>query len=234
MRADAGARAAGASCTPAPAICLELSGTAHVTPAGQGLKWRRSGNGTALKASRAQLTLQGQYGRSKADLKSAQDLLNKFRAAGGRARGGRCGSLCAAAPALAAAPASLIAMVTSPPAYDSRDPGQTGGYAGVTPSGPDQGRCGACVAFAVGAAAEAAVAAALRRGARALSQGDLFFCGGGGRRCQDGWELEVALQVRGFEWARGPCFLCGRAAPDWWLRVGRRLGARGGASGEGL
>jgi hypothetical protein len=84
------------------------------------------------------------------------------------------------------------ATLPDPPAPAPRAPPTTTGQA------HDQGRCGACVAFAVAAAAEAAVAMALRRDAAPLSTSDLYFCAGAGayRRCQDGWRLEDALQVR--------------------------------------
>ena len=77
-------------------------------------------------------------------------------------------------------------------------PGGKGGW--VTPV-RNQQRCGACVAFALTAAAETAMAAALdwdARTAPVLSVQDLFFCAGEDillRTCYTGWKLEDAIQA---------------------------------------
>eukprot|EP00878_Enallax_costatus_P032448 GHUV01035659.1.p1 GENE.GHUV01035659.1~~GHUV01035659.1.p1 ORF type:complete len:198 (+),score=32.74 GHUV01035659.1:349-942(+) len=56
---------------------------------------------------------------------------------------------------------AAITEATSPAVYDARNPDKTGGYNLINPP-RDQGYCDACVAFAVTAAAETAMAAALR------------------------------------------------------------------------
>jgi hypothetical protein len=163
--------------------------------AGQGLKLDRPDAGALKADSTGKRTLAQAYAEAAAGLKAAA-LLAKSAPAAVKC-GGSGGSLCAASPELRAAPGAVLNMTASPGDYDARNPAHTGGVRAAVLEARDQGRCGACVAFALGAAAEAAVATALRRDAAPLSTSDLFFCAGGGkyRRCQDGWRLQDALEV---------------------------------------
>lgn len=78
-------------------------------------------------------------------------------------------------------------LAAPPPRFDWRS--EQGGRVGRV---KDQGRCGACVAFATCAAMESAEW--IRTGNEMLlSEGDLFHCNGGS--CRDGWGLTHGLDV---------------------------------------
>jgi hypothetical protein len=98
--------------------------------------------------------------------------------------------LCAAAAGSEEATALLVA--TSPAVYDART--DAGDFNPVSPV-QDQRPCQTSVAFAVGAAAEAAAASALQINGSSisLSQQDLQFCPGLQRGCYDNWEIRPAL-----------------------------------------
>lgn len=95
--------------------------------------------------------------------------------------------------------AGTLSIMTSPAAYDSRLPQHTGGFNLVNPPGA-QLSCSACVAFAVTAAAETAMAARLRINASRIgriSPRFLFFCTEATRSatCSSGMELPDALSA---------------------------------------
>ena len=70
----------------------------------------------------------------------------------------------------------LLPVVASPQVYDSRNRNHTGGYSAVGPV-KNQGECSTCTAFTVLAAAQSAVASALRQDAESsLSEEDFHFC----------------------------------------------------------
>jgi C1A family cysteine protease len=81
-----------------------------------------------------------------------------------------------------------------PPAFDWRARPE-GAF--LPPVPPTQGRCGACVAFALAAAAEAALdrACATSTPSFDLSRQFLFSCGGG--TCRGGWQLSAATAFLG-------------------------------------
>ncbi|KAF6256525.1 hypothetical protein COO60DRAFT_1657649 [Scenedesmus sp. NREL 46B-D3] len=99
--------------------------------------------------------------------------------------------LCAAAAGSEEAVALLVA--TSPAVYDARR--DAGDFNPISPV-QDQRPCQTSVAFAVGAAAEAAAASALQINGSSvrLSQQDLQFCPGLQRGCYDNWDIQPALQ----------------------------------------
>ena len=93
------------------------------------------------------------------------------------------------------ADADLLAAACLPEYFDSRPLGV------VTPI-QDQGTCGACVAFAVTAAAETAILMSRRGNWKPeaefkvdMSEQQLFFCANGEKRsCSSGWDLRPALR----------------------------------------
>jgi hypothetical protein len=94
----------------------------------------------------------------------------------------------------------IVKMATSPASYDARIPAMTGGFSAVGPV-KDQGNCTTCVAFAVLAAAQSAIASALQTNATSrLSEQDFFFCKtrryGEERRCNS--MLSVADSMERF------------------------------------
>ena len=106
-----------------------------------------------------------------------------------RACSKQSGSLCSSAYG-SQQDAQLLLMATSPQAYDSRK------AAVHTVVGPvkDQGLCSSCMAFAVLAAAESAMAVALQQSASgALSEQDFYFCKGARpgfqSSCDEAWTL---------------------------------------------
>lgn len=89
-----------------------------------------------------------------------------------------------------------ILFATSPVSFSSSDPSQTGGTNVVAPAG-DQGTCFSCVAFAVIAAAQSAVARALKTDVSGvqLSVQDLFFCSNDDPgSCEKPWTFPSALK----------------------------------------
>ena len=79
-----------------------------------------------------------------------------------------------------------LGATTPPPSVDWR----TANGGRVTPI-KDQGRCGACVAFATCAAIESAAAIRTSKSIQ-LSEGHLFHCGGG--TCDKGWQFLPAME----------------------------------------
>ena len=70
----------------------------------------------------------------------------------------------------------ILPVVASPQVYDSRNRKHTGGYIAVGPV-KDQRECSTCTAFTILAAAQSAVASALRQHAESsLSEKDFHFC----------------------------------------------------------
>jgi Papain family cysteine protease len=107
----------------------------------------------------------------------------------------RATTLCSANPAQDEMDALLLA--TSPPAYSNLDPQDTGAANTISPP-KDQKDCSLCVAFAISAAAEAAVATVLGiPGLKIdLSEQDVAFCPEDPKQpkfCNDGWDLRSAL-----------------------------------------
>lgn len=86
-----------------------------------------------------------------------------------------------------------LLVATSPADYDART-ATAGSYNPVSPV-LDQRPCQSAVAFAVIAAAEAAVASALKVNAStvSLSQQDLQFCPDSQRTCQETWDIRAAV-----------------------------------------
>ena len=96
--------------------------------------------------------------------------------------------------------AQLLPIVASPQVYDSRNRKHTGGYNAIGPV-KDQGECATCTSFTVLAAAQSAVASALRRDAESsLSERDFHICKSAEilklePSCSTGMTMEDALQV---------------------------------------
>eukprot|EP00878_Enallax_costatus_P035658 GHUV01039845.1.p1 GENE.GHUV01039845.1~~GHUV01039845.1.p1 ORF type:complete len:215 (-),score=29.93 GHUV01039845.1:51-695(-) len=91
---------------------------------------------------------------------------------------------------------STLLIATSPSAYDSANPSDTGGFSCIGPA-RDQLTCKTCTAMVAVAAAEAAVACTLRIDAATvrLSEQDEYFCGPNTRRtCEVGWTLSDAVK----------------------------------------
>ena len=96
--------------------------------------------------------------------------------------------------------AQVLPIVTSPQVYDSRNRKHTGGYNAIGLV-KDQGECASCTSFTVLAAAQSAVASALRRDAESsLSERDFHICKSAEilklePSCSTGMTMEDALQV---------------------------------------
>ena len=143
-------------------LCLVL--VSRPGALGQGL---RPNKDTVLGAASQYRTLKNLYGKTHAFLTSYK--------LGGRtnACASKRGSLCAAG--ISDEEQTVLLMATSPLSYHS---GQSRELSAVGPV-RDQGRCSACLAFAVTAAAESAMATALHQEARGvLSEHDFYFCKG--------------------------------------------------------
>jgi hypothetical protein len=107
------------------------------------------------------------------------------------------GSLCASGVSDDADQYGQLVVATSPIAYSSASPASTGGFDFVPHPG-DQRPCASCTGFAVAAAAQAAIAAALQRNAskiEPLSAQDLQYCSvGAPTSCTSGWTLPDVLK----------------------------------------
>ncbi|KAI8467901.1 MAG: hypothetical protein J3K34DRAFT_523368 [Monoraphidium minutum] len=105
------------------------------------------------------------------------------------------GSLCASG--LSLAQRAQLLMATSPQAYDARRAKDVGDFSAVGPV-EDQGDCTTCVSFTVLAAAQSAMASALKEDAgSALSEQDFFFClsvePGQERTCGTSWSIKAGM-----------------------------------------
>ena len=137
-----------------------------ITPGalGQGLRPSRE---TVLGASAQYRALKSLYGRTRAFLTAYK------QGARSNACANKRGSLCAAG--ISDEEQTVLLMATSPLAYHS---GESRVLSAVGPV-RNQGRCSACLAFAVTAAADSAMATALQQEAKgALSEHDYYFCKG--------------------------------------------------------
>ncbi|KAF6264602.1 hypothetical protein COO60DRAFT_1698194 [Scenedesmus sp. NREL 46B-D3] len=132
--------------------------------------------------------LQQQYKNSQAWKRAYKQ---KPRSACGRSGGA---SLCAAQETSATDAHAQLMLATSPQAYSSTS---SSGPRLVSPA-QDEAECQACTAFAVAAAAETAMAAALQVEVQhcSISVQALFFCAPNEptRSCEAGWSLREALQ----------------------------------------
>jgi hypothetical protein len=84
--------------------------------------------------------------------------------------------------------------------WDSRNASLLGGFSPLTAAIPNQGTCWACSSLAIGAAAEAAFACALRQNASSwFGVQDFHFCAsvdqGSERSCMSPWTLPEALEA---------------------------------------
>jgi hypothetical protein len=127
----------------------------------------------------------------------SQALKQRARLAAGRSLcGPGAGTLCGASSLSAAAESYWVwTLATSPSAYSILNTTQTGGLQPLPPP-LDQGACNTCVSMAVAAAADLAVAFALRRNASevdGISPHDLYHCNSGGKFCRTGWSYRDAL-----------------------------------------
>ena len=105
--------------------------------------------------------------------KHSQAFRRNYKLSRARACSRESGSLCASG--RGGQEESQLLMATSPQAYDSRKAAE---FSIVGPV-KDQGRCSACMAFTVLAAAESAMAMALHQSASGdLSEQDFYFCKG--------------------------------------------------------
>ncbi|WIA37258.1 hypothetical protein OEZ86_014203 [Tetradesmus obliquus] len=165
---------------------------------GQGLILRRQDLGASNKPKNVQLTQQYLLARAK-----ASQLLGRVRSlsqpcgSGSSCRGCLCGW-----DVTSEDDRDVLSILASPAAYDARLPEHTGGFNLVNIPGDQDagGSCGSCVAFAVAAAAESAVAARLNRSAASigrLSPRYLFFCADTSKlpACNRGMELAEALSA---------------------------------------
>lgn len=108
---------------------------------------------------------------------------------------------------------------SAPREYGSFMVNLTPGGKNFLPKVRNQKNCGTCVAHAVGAALEAAVAAALQEDAVNwdISPQSLYYCTPGGRTCATGWDIADALEmvVQKPELVRPTtCGLSGLSEPD--------------------
>jgi hypothetical protein len=89
-----------------------------------------------------------------------------------------------------------IMLATSPSTYSAVNTNQTGGTRLIQAEPGNQEVCNTCTAFAVVAAAQAAVASALQRDVQQLlmSVQDFFYCGPTQRTCFATWNLAAAVQ----------------------------------------
>ena len=153
---------------------------------GQGL---RPNKDTVLGASAQYRTLKNLYGRTRSFLTSYK--------LGSRANAcaSKQGSLCAAG--ISDEEQTVLLMATSPQSYHS---GESRELSAVGPV-RNQKRCSSCLAFAVTAAAESAMATALQQQARgALSEHDFYFCKGIRPGFQGSCEEAFSLQESVSRW----------------------------------
>lgn len=108
------------------------------------------------------------------------------------------GSLCAAG-TKSPDEISQLQMATSPQSFDARSSDQMGGFTAVGQP-KNQGNCNTCVAFTILAAAQSAIAVALKRDATgSISEMDFFFCKslprGEERQCTSSWNMRDGLRA---------------------------------------
>ena len=148
---------------------------------GQGLRPNKE---RVLGASAQYRTLKSLYGKSRTFLTSYKLGVRTNACASQR------GSLCAAG--ISDEEQTVLLMATSPLSYHS---GESRELSAVGPV-RNQGPCSACLAFAVTAAAESAMATALQQEAKgALSEHDFYFCKGisPGRSCKEDFSLQDSV-----------------------------------------
>uniref|UniRef100_A0A383WDA4 Peptidase C1A papain C-terminal domain-containing protein n=1 Tax=Tetradesmus obliquus TaxID=3088 RepID=A0A383WDA4_TETOB len=147
---------------------------------------------TALRASSSYETLKNIYGNSKV-----------FKQAFATGRASQAcsrsqGSLCSPySQTMEQRGAMLIA--TSPQSFDARSHGAMGSFSAVAQP-KDQGQCNSCVAFALLAAAQSAMACALKQDASSsISEQDFFFCKsvsqGEERTCSSSWSMRQGIEA---------------------------------------
>ncbi|WIA37148.1 hypothetical protein OEZ86_014109 [Tetradesmus obliquus] len=155
----------------------------------QGLKFDPN---AALRASGSYETLKNIYSNSKA-----------FKQAFATGRASQAcsrsqGSLCSPySQTMEQKGAMLIA--TSPQSFDARSHGAMGSFSAVAQP-KDQGQCNSCVAFALLAAAQSAMACALKQDASSsISEQDFFFCKsvsqGEERTCSSSWSMRQGIEA---------------------------------------
>jgi len=165
-------------------LCLVL--VSRPGALGQGL---RPNKDTVLGAASQYRTLKNLYGKTRAFLTSYK--------VNGRtnACASKRGSLCAAD--ISDEEQTVLLMATSPVSYHS---GESRELSAVGPI-RNQRRCSACLAFAVTAAAESAMATALQQEARGtLSEHDFYFCKGIRPGFQGSCEEAFTLQESVSRW----------------------------------
>ncbi|KAI8475767.1 MAG: hypothetical protein J3K34DRAFT_456134 [Monoraphidium minutum] len=225
-----GARMAGALSVLLLALaCCSLPGVQ-----GQGLV---VGGPVGLGAGASSLSLQSAFSQSKA-------WKDAFKQAPRVACSRATPSLCSAAAAKDINAYARLVAAASPPDFSAADPRLTGGL-DLVPAPRDQKPCASCTAFAVAAAAQAAVAAALGLNAsmvEPLSVQDLMYCGSGApTSCRAGWTLlDVLKQLKERRVAPDACLPYKAPSPQAarppseCAAAGCAPGARAGAKGRAV
>ena len=153
---------------------------------GQGLRPNKE---TVLGASAQYQALKSLYGRTQSFLTSYKSGVRINVCASKR------GSLCAAG--ISDEEQTVMLMATSPLSYHSGESRELSAIGPVR----NQGRCSACLAFAVTAAAESAMATALQQEAKGtLSEHDFYFCKGISPGFQGSCEEAFSLQDSVSRW----------------------------------